>query len=269
VEEESNMAIIVVSDQHLGYVNSDKTAFNQFLDSLVGDKSITDLVLLGDVVDMWRRDASGVFLENADMLEKITTLMRSMAVHYIAGNHDFHVLQLQDHSYPFNFVRDLRLTDGVAKYRFAHGYEFDLLQTEALMEALCRVMSDGAGDFETGVWATITRDWSDLQYFVSSFFTGKKGRIRKQSEILQQGPEVRLQNGLGAVEQLACSSVQAGEILVFGHTHRPFINIKENVVNSGTWVKDAPVHNTFVRLENGKPRLFVFGGQEILARDQC
>jgi hypothetical protein len=40
------LAIIVVSDQHLGYANSDKAAFNAFLDSLNGDTTVSDLVLL-------------------------------------------------------------------------------------------------------------------------------------------------------------------------------------------------------------------------------
>src|SRR5215467_1914860 len=148
-ERTRQLAIVVVSDQHLGYQNSDKPAFNAFLDQLSGDSSVTDLVLLGDVVDMWRRDASGVFLENSDTLGKITSLMKTMTVHYVAGNHDFHTLQLQGHSYPFNFVRNLQLNVGGYNYRFVHGWEFDRLQQEPLMEALCRVMSDGVGDFET------------------------------------------------------------------------------------------------------------------------
>ncbi len=80
---------------------------------------------------------------------------------------------------------------------------------------------------------------------------------------------MRLKDELSTVERLACSSVQEGEVLVFGHTHRPFVNSRQNVVNSGSWVKDAAVHNTFVRLENGKPRLFVFGAGEVLEREDC
>ncbi len=53
------------------------------------------------------------------------------------------------------------------------------------MEALYQVMLDGAGDFEKGVWATITRDWSDMEYIESTLF--RKESIRKASEILQQG----------------------------------------------------------------------------------
>ena len=261
------MVIVVTSDQHLGYENSDKTAFNNFLDGLQTDLNITDLVLLGDVVDMWRRDASGVFLENMDTIDRLSSLMKRMKVHYVAGNHDFHVLKLQHHTYPFTFVKSLSLTEGSYRYRFLHGYEFDHLQNEYFMEALCRVMSDEGGNFESGVWATLTRDWTDLKYWFATLFT--KSGIRKTAEALQQRPEMRLKDTLNEVEREACTSVQEGEILVFGHTHRPFINKKENVVNSGSWVKDATLHNTYVRIEGGKPRLFVFGREEILERVEC
>jgi UDP-2,3-diacylglucosamine pyrophosphatase LpxH len=216
---------------------------------------------------MWRRDASGVFVENYDIVGKLEALMRKMRVHYIAGNHDFHLLNLQNHAYPFNFVKNLVLTDGGQTYRFLHGYEFDPFQTEVLMEALCRVMSDGGGDFENGVWGTITRDWSDLEFILTGFL--RKGGIRRKAEALQQKPEQRLQLTLSGVERSACASVAPGEVLVFGHTHRPFINRKENVANSGSWVTDSPIHNTYLRLEGRKPRLFVFGGQEITERADC
>jgi hypothetical protein len=53
----SGLAIIVVSDQHVGYQNSDKPSFNTFLKGRAAEDGITDLVFFGDVVDMWRRDA--------------------------------------------------------------------------------------------------------------------------------------------------------------------------------------------------------------------
>ena len=74
----------VVSDIHLGDKNADKDSFIRFLDNLQYDKETTDLVLLGDIVDMWRRDASGVFLENWDFVQKIINL-KKMRVHYVAG----------------------------------------------------------------------------------------------------------------------------------------------------------------------------------------
>jgi predicted phosphodiesterase len=57
--------------------------------------------------------------------------------------------------------------------------------------------------------------------------------------------------------------------LVFGHTHRPFVNTSENVINTGSWVTDAPVHNTYVRIDAGRPRLYVYGGSEITQREEC
>jgi len=264
-----SLKLILLSDIHLGYENSDKTSFNRFLDSLHQDsEGITDLVLIGDIVDMWRRDSSGVFLENWKFLEKITALQKKMRVHYVAGNHDFHVLKLQNHSYPFNFVRNLSLTDGDYNYKIVHGYEFDPAQDELLMEALCRVMSDEVGNFESGVWATLTRDWSDLKYFLSTLLR-KKQSIRTAAEKIQINPEVRLKETVQGIEKRACSSVQPGEILIFGHTHRPFINKTGNVANCGSWVTDSPVHNTYVELSGGKPRLFVFEGEEIKERTEC
>jgi predicted phosphodiesterase len=79
-------------------------------------------------------------------------------------------------------------------------------------------------------------------------------------------PEERLKESLNRVEKRALSSIQPGEILIFGHTHRPFINKEENLANTGSWITTAQIHNTYVRLENGKPRLFVFGGEEVTER---
>jgi predicted phosphodiesterase len=77
-----------------------------------------------------------------------------------------------------------------------------------------------------------------------------------------------LKSGPSDVERKAIASKKTGEILAFGHTHHPFINTKGNVANCGSWVTDAPVHSTYVKLEAGKPRLFVFGGKEITERVQ-
>ena len=63
--------VIVISDVHLGYEYCDRDALNNFLDELEKDPEITDLVLLGDIVDMWRRDSSGVFLESRETMDRI------------------------------------------------------------------------------------------------------------------------------------------------------------------------------------------------------
>lgn len=261
------MAIIAVSDQHLGIETSDKQAFLRFLSSLQSDSSVTDLVLLGDVVDMWRRDASGVFLENKDVFDIIIALQKKMRVYYVAGNHDFHVLKLQDPGYPLKFVKNVVLQADGTNYRFVHGWEFDEMQKEHFMESLCHAMSDQKGERDDHIWAALSRDKTDIRYVFGMLL--RRGSIRESMQALQVSAEERLLEGnLKGVERKAYSTVRPGEVLIFGHTHRPFITQKEDMVNTGSWVKTSPIHNTYVRLERGKPRLFVFEGEEIKERSE-
>jgi len=222
------------------------------------------MVLLGDLVDMWRRDASGVFLENHDTIAKILSLKsKGVQVFYVAGNHDYHVLNLANPSYPLQFTKEVNLTDGQINYHFVHGYEFDPEQKVTLMALLCRVMSDKDGALETNLWT----DFNNLNNIFSKIEPSfVKADLAKITERLRRRPEERLKDSLDKINLAACNAVKSGEVLIFGHTHAPFINKAENVVNTGSWVKDAAIHNTYVELTGGKPRLFVFGGQEITER---
>ena len=248
----------MTSDQHLGYANSDKTSFNRFLDELAGQNDVTHLVLPGDFVDMWRRDASGVFLEAHDTVAKILALQaKGIQVIYVAGNHDYHILDLDKSKYPIQIAKDVTLTDGRVTYRLVHGYEFDPEQKVPFMAFLCRVMSDTGGALEDHIWTDFNSLNSIFGKIEPSFV---KTDIAAVSERLRRRPEERLQDGsLGRINATACKQAKPGEILIFGHTHVPFVNKAENVVNSGSWVKDANPHNTYVELSNGKARLFIYG----------
>ncbi|MGI0059503.1 MAG: hypothetical protein ACREBJ_07020, partial [Nitrosotalea sp.] len=78
------MSIIIVSDTHLGYERSSHVIFEKFLDMLKDKEDLTDLVILGDFVDMWRRDVSGIFLEFSSIVNKILKLKEKIKVHCIA-----------------------------------------------------------------------------------------------------------------------------------------------------------------------------------------
>ncbi|HEY3421488.1 MAG TPA: metallophosphoesterase [Methanomassiliicoccales archaeon] len=266
---------MVVSDVHLGSDKCDKTAFNGFLNSLGEDNDLTDLVLLGDIVDMWRRDASGVFLENMDTVRIIKDLGNRINVHWVAGNHDYHLLKLKNraphYNYPFEFHETLELTDGPHTYRFMHGYEFEygdeIRFIKPILEMLCHVMSDAEGVPEDEMWVSITKIMADIHYSAfSHLLEGKDLTVNRRS--LHDTPAERLKDKLEKLEARSFDEIRgkAGTVLVFGHTHHPFINIGESLVNAGSWVRDAEPHNTFVVLEEGKPRLFVFGGREITER---
>jgi UDP-2,3-diacylglucosamine pyrophosphatase LpxH len=269
------MKTIVVSDIHLGSKSCDKQAFRDFLGQINDDEGLTDLVILGDFVDMWRRDASGVFLENLDTMQLLKDLGKRIRLHFVAGNHDYHLLRLQNraphYDYPFEFHQALEMTDGKHTYRFLHGYEFEYGEEHELMkvamEVLCHVMSDSEGTEEDVFWSHLIRTLSDLHFSaLTKSLEGDNVKIKAKS--LMNEPEIRLKDRLQEIEKKvqATHSGNEGEIIVFGHTHHPFINSKENVVNTGSWVKEATPHNTYVELVDGRPRLFVFRQGEILDR---
>jgi UDP-2,3-diacylglucosamine pyrophosphatase LpxH len=266
---------VVVSDVHLGSKTCDVDSLNSFLLSLNDDRDLTDLVLLGDIVDMWRRDASGVFLEGMETMQIIKDLQKKVKVRYVAGNHDYHVLKLKNRAphyhYPFDFAQTLQLTDGAHTYLFMHGYEFEYGRALKLirpsMDILCRFNSDLDGIGEEKLWDSLRRKALDVHYTV--FTQRLERRLRRGPRSLNDGPEERLKDKkLEVIERRAYEVVRGktNHILVFGHTHHPFMRNGENLVNTGSWVKESPVHNTYVVLENGKPRLFVYGGGEILDR---
>jgi UDP-2,3-diacylglucosamine pyrophosphatase LpxH len=267
----------VVSDVHLGSKTCDLASFNSFLRSLNDDPELNELVLLGDIVDMWRRDASGVFLENMDTIQIIKDLQNKINVHWIAGNHDYHLLRLKNRAphyrYPFDFKRDLEIVDGGRTIKFMHGYEFEygheLGFMRPSMEFLCRLMSDFDGIEEEKLFTSLQRKFLDLHYTILT--QNLETRLKRSTRSLNDSPQERLkENKLEAVEKRAYGEVRGkpDHLLVFGHTHHPFISKGEDVVNSGSWMTDMPVHNTYVVIQEGRPHLLVYEGKEITERQE-
>lgn len=82
--------ILVVSDWHLGYKKCNRDAILNFLDDQANTK-IDHLILLGDIFDFWRRNNAEIIEENDDIMGKLDKLNVD-TLHYIAGNHDYYVL---------------------------------------------------------------------------------------------------------------------------------------------------------------------------------
>jgi UDP-2,3-diacylglucosamine pyrophosphatase LpxH len=160
------------------------------------------------------------------------------------------------------------LNDGPVTYRFVHGYEFDPEQKVPFMAFLCRVMSDTGGALESHLWT----DFNSLNNIFSKIEPSfVKADIAAIAEKLQRRPEDRLKESLNHINSTACQQAKPGEVLIFGHTHVPFVNKAENVANTGSWVRDSKPYDTYVELTSGKPRLFIFGThkQEITERIEC
>ncbi|MFW9767505.1 MAG: metallophosphoesterase [Candidatus Thorarchaeota archaeon] len=97
---------IAVSDLHLGYDKADKEAFRVFLRNMK-DIRVDHLLLVGDVLDMWRRDNKGLIEDNMDILVMLRDLKKNEQVgtiHYVIGNHDFSIELMTDE---FGILSDL------------------------------------------------------------------------------------------------------------------------------------------------------------------
>ena len=209
---------------------------------------MADLVLLGDIVDMWRRDASGVFLENMDTVQIIKDLQKKIILHWVAGNHDYHLLKLKNRAlfyhYPFEFRKDLEIVDEGQTIKFMHDYEFEygrkLRIIRPTLDIICHFMSDYDGVGEEELWTYLRRKCLYLHYTV--FTQHMERRLRRQTRSLNDGPEERLADKkLEVVEKRAHEELRSkpDQLPIFGHSHHPFIRVGEDLVNTGSWVTDS------------------------------
>jgi UDP-2,3-diacylglucosamine pyrophosphatase LpxH len=271
------MVILAVSDVHIGYSKSDVDDFKAFLKETINRPEVESFVVLGDCFDMWRRDVSGIFLENHDILESLLELKQKKTLYYIVGNHDYHLLKLIDHKYPFEFKENLTLPAGNISYVFKHGWEFDDEQCPPVMEALCDNLSDEGGQIRSDIWSIITSSSNKMGQdigLVENVVKRNCGKFecifeKHRDEYLQRlltPPPARTSVAFGSVEEKAAKTVKEGELLVFGHTHRPFVSPTQNLVNTGSWNTDEKTFNTWVELEGKNVKLMKFGVGDVTAQ---
>lgn len=250
--------IIVVSDVHLGYEKSNKNHFLRFLEEC-NSKNIEHFVLLGDILDLWRRNNAKIVTENAEILTKIANL-NAKNKYYVAGNHDYYLLKLNkryEGNYPFVISKSLRLNDGKSKFYFMHGYELEVLANleplkiesyEEFSENLC-FAEDRTGWVLSKVWDTFE----------------KISAVKDAIVMMQKNPQER--TDIDKIYNFAISEAayillgkKPDEKFVFGHTHRPFITKNGNVVNTGSWVAElAPeFQNSYVEISDGEMKLKFF-----------
>lgn len=253
--------IIAVSDVHLGYEKCNKEDFLRFIEMCDLNLSETDhLVLVGDILDFWRRNNATLVMENEEILSKLGSLKTK--VHYVAGNHDYYMLRLNERyagNYPFTVSRSLRLEDGGNKFYFIHGYKLEVL---ANLEPLSIEMYE---------------EFSEKMCFVEDTFGWFAGHLW---DLIKNGPSIRIRitiaikrslnkrKNIDKIHNFAVSpaayvllGMKPEERLVFGHTHKPFINKAGTVANAGSWIDEGlskELQNAYVKISGGKMELKVF-----------
>lgn len=282
--------IIVVSDIHLGYDNSDKENFDSFVDSELAKLNKNDhLVLLGDILDFWRENCVDVTVERQKessagtvtptnkeglIMKKLYNLQERTQVHYIIGNHDYSILYFSKRvdKFPFRVLRNLHLSieGSDKKFYFTHGYEFEVLakfafmtieEYEKICQRLCDVRQTTMGKIESTIWSALHLKFAGKMFTVIESITRRPERRMKELHPSGKPSEDRMQpllNPRNKIEELAMSQLarrmliggESNETIIFGHTHSPFITGDKMVANSGSWVTDNDFHDTYIKIDN-------------------
>ena len=93
--EDDDYYAVAVSDVHIGNWDDEKNkrAFDSFVDGfLQKTRRIDHLIILGDFLDLWRRDDDELLKENSYLLQKLVNMKRSGKIghlQYVVGNHDY------------------------------------------------------------------------------------------------------------------------------------------------------------------------------------
>jgi len=163
---------IVLSDCHLGYDGFNKKEFKQLLDHFQSEGRISRLVLLGDILDLWRIDPVKSFSVAQEYLESLHQLAKE--TYYVVGNHDYHVrssclVSGLGEKFAWTIAYHPYLVDG--DLFFVHGDYFDIYQLPiwentvyAVYEAIYHMDKSMVASLEGCFWNPIKllREWIRL-----------------------------------------------------------------------------------------------------------
>lgn len=265
-------AIVAFSEVHLGYDRTDYDGFMEFLQGLQNRDDVADVVIVGDLIDLWRRDVVGLEFVLSKYMEELKRLQKKVNVHYVIGNHDFHVGFLKNHDYSFTGQSSITIVRFGYTIHFLHGHQCDPLQNilgPETSEILCWTMSDNIGEWRSKLW----------DIFGPKLAKGKpklsKHRFEAEIDAVMSPPEEERRTDAlskkfaGVADFVEClrgyfRRTEEKEFVVYGHTHKPFIDLNSRVANTGCWIKGASPANTYFEFAEWPPRIIEFKGKPLI-----
>lgn len=236
---------IIVSDLHLGYEKCNATAFTDFLANYVknGIAKEYSLFILGDLWDFWREHD---IIYSGESDEILSLIHQFKDIYYLPGNHD-HITLEATQNYPdfncYNISKYFRIQSGKRNFFLVHGHELEVVskltyltipEYDKISDQLCR-MNDTEGNIASYLHEMFHRVFTKGQPQITDFLQPAEQR-----------------QGMDAIDKFARSKarypllgMQLDEILIFGHTHRPYNDIENSVVNTGAWITNMLVPKWF------------------------
>lgn len=269
------MSIIAVSDVHLGMKGAKEKDFTEFIESLK-DREVKHLVLLGDVIDIWRRDFTKAVIECSESLNILNDMLNETKVHYVVGNHDFYMLRLSElmkENFPFEVKRATVIKSREQEFFFFHGYQLEVLCNpyyksmttyETFSEHMC-LAGDDAGNAAEELWEQIQSKrsfWDSLKRFPSE----PKSALMS----MMQPPEIRIRNYhkhniiepimelAGADTRHFLLSIRPDQYMIYGHTHEAYVDNRKKVANTGSWGFGKDKRLEYIEITNDKVELKEF-----------
>ena len=244
---------IFISDLHLGDGSGSddfhrtKSMFS-FLDFV--KKEADELIILGDLFDLWQAHIYRVLFAHSDLIKKIFSIRKNIEVTYVVGNHDY---------LPFARLTDFDIgikqlyKDKEKKIVAEHGHKYDIFNRYSvskiplLQHPLGRHMSAAIGKMERAIHPDFDK-WTKkaIKRFEKMLLhvKGVKGKVPPSTkEYLDRGGH------FGEFEEAVKKHLKNGaKIVIFGHTHRAQLERINGGIyaNCGAWVDE--VEPTYVAL---------------------
>jgi UDP-2,3-diacylglucosamine pyrophosphatase LpxH len=249
--------LIAVSDTHVGYDKCNRDDFARFLDWVAVQDDVTDLVLVGDILEFWRRDMIAVTMESADIMARLIAMHKGgTRIHYIAGNHDYVVRHLNIFPNRFKFSTKVKLVEDGVDYTFIHGWELDPDQNDIFFDAICYT-DDTWGRRADRIWEVYLKWIGNPQKRATEWL--RQYWAKKDIEKMAKPPEERYSTKTRcAFAPAALDSLIAEEdMLICGHTHSPCIIESKRYANCGSWVHDGKnqLYNTYITIDGNEIQL--------------
>jgi UDP-2,3-diacylglucosamine pyrophosphatase LpxH len=161
--------IIAISDSHLGDLHSNKKDFISFVQDFLepNQDEISHLVLLGDILDFWRKNTAVVIHNHSHIFDTLSSL--DFETHYLVGNHDFALSNPQmTFRDDISIHMNLSLSEGNYRFRFIHGHQlsywYALPFYEFFSNAMCLVAED---DGPSAIWSVFQNNQFELPSFIA------------------------------------------------------------------------------------------------------
>jgi len=217
------------------------------------------LIFLGDIFDFWRKDAAEVMIENQETVMKMREIAATSVINYVVGNHDYSIREMWRkagiRSLFSTMDKILHLNIEGEDFTFMHGHQLEVLanpydKSEKLYDSISAMLCNTAGvtgSVASALWAAIDPE-THLNYAKS---------VAKAASERLKGKH----NALDTVEKLAQSrsrSIYTGAEgwLVYGHTHKCYLDIDSKTANTGSWGREGDDCGLdYMIIEGGKPKL--------------